>query len=147
MAYGLLKEDFYLFSSIMLLFLVVLIVLFQPFKPQYQVYNTIHTLLFLNLAMWFMTVVLTYRSRSIAFAVFASAVVIILPLFYITGLVLKWMHSRKFYYEHFVSKMYCLFQRNANNVVETDCINSIPYQNVLNADPANCGNNKYGIFD
>ena len=47
-AYGLIKESFYPFASIVLLFIVALIVIFQPFKSQYRVYNTVHALLFLN---------------------------------------------------------------------------------------------------
>ena len=154
--YGVIKESFYPFASIVLLFLVALIIIFQPFKAQYRVYNTMHALLFLNLAMWFMTVVLTYRSRLTIFSMIVSAVVAILPLFYVTALVLKWVYSRKFCYQRIVSKMCCFFWRNANDVAETDSIDSIPYRmeceqheklNFLNTDPANCGSNKYRTFD
>ena len=81
------KEKLLSIAAIVLLFLVALIVFFQPFRRQYRVYNTIHALLFLNLAMFFMTVVFTNRSRLTAFAIAMSAVAAILPLFYIISLV------------------------------------------------------------
>ena len=153
LVYGLTKKSFYPLGSILLLFLVALIVTVQPFKPQYGVYNTIHALLFLNLAVWFMTVVLvTYDSKLTIFAFTLSASVAILPLVYVTGLVLKWTYSKKFCYKHFVSK----FMRiRAYDVPEADSINSIPYrmecerhdeQKVLHPDPVNDDSSKYGTF-
>ena len=152
LVYGLVKESFYSFASIMLLFLIALIIIFQPFKPQYGVYNTIHSLLFLNLAMWFMTVVFTPRSRSTTFALTISAIVAILPLFYITGLVFKWVYSRKLCYKHFILKICCCLQRSDHGPIETDSIDSIPYRleyeqhderKFLN-DSGNC---EYGTID
>ena len=51
--YGFIKNVyFYPFASLLLHFLVAMIVFVQLFKPQFGVYNTIHTLLFLNLAIY-----------------------------------------------------------------------------------------------
>ena len=128
-AYGLIKESFYPFASIVLLFIVALIVIFQPFKFQYQVYNTVHALLFLNLAVFFMTLVFLYKSQLTTFSLILSAAVAILPLFYITGLVLKWIYSRKScYHGHFISKLLCFLQRSDHGLTETDSIDSIPYR-------------------
>ena len=127
-AYGLIKGSFYPFASIVLLFIVALIVIFQPFKSQYRVYNTVHALLFLNLAVFFMTLVFLYQSQRTIFSLILSVAVAILPLFYITGLVLKWIYSRKSCYGHFTSKLLCFLQRNDHGLTETDSIDSIPYR-------------------
>ena len=148
-AYGLIKENFYLFASIVLLFLVALIVIFQPFKSQYRVYNTVHVLLFLNLAVFFMTLVLSYKSRLTTFSLILSVAVAILPLFYITGLVFKWIYSRKSCYRHFILKVLCFLQTSDHDLTETDSIDSIPYrmeyeqngeQSIVN------DSNEYGTF-
>ena len=155
LVYGLVKHSFYPLASILLLFLVALVFTVQPFKPQYGVYNTIHALLFLNLAMWFMTAVYTLNSTLTIFAFTLSVIVAILPLFYVTGLVLKWIYSRKFcHIKHFVSKLCCFMRIRDYNFLETD---SIPYRmecewhderNVLHPDPrpVDDDSSKYGTF-
>ena len=153
LVYGLVKKSFYPLASILLLFLVALIFTVQPFKPQYGVYNTVHALLFLNLAMWFMTAVYMHNSTLTIFAYTLSAIVAILPLFYVTGLVSKWIYLRKFcHIKHFGSRLCCFMRICAYCVLETD---SIPYrvecerhdeQNVLHPDPVNDDSSKYGTF-
>ena len=151
--YGFVKYSFYPLASILLLILVALIVTVQPFKPQYGVYNTIHALLFLNLSMWFMTdVLVTYDSQLTIFAFILSAIVAILPLFYVIGLVSKWIHSKTFCHKHSVSKLCCFMRRHGYDVSETVSIDSIPYrseyeqhdeQKVLHLNPVDGGSSMH----
>ena len=103
-AYGFIKNVyFYPFASFLLLFLVAMIVSVQPFKPQFEVYNTIHVLLFLNLAVWFATCVSFTLLHIEKLSLTLPAVAAILPLFYATCLVLKWIYSHKILQKYFKS--------------------------------------------
>jgi hypothetical protein len=145
-AYGLIKESFYPFASIVLLFLVALIIIFQPFKPQYRVYNTVHALLLLNLAMFWVTLVFLYKSPLTTFGLILSVTVAILPLFYITGLVLKWIYSRQSCRRHFISKVLCFLRKSDHGLVETDSIDSIPYRMECERNAGEQNIEKYGTF-
>lgn len=103
LVYAFIKNAFfYPFSSILLLVVVALIVICQPFKSRFKVYNTIHAFLFLNLATWFVAVICSAISVSKAsyldtFSLVLSGFVGILPLLYVTGLVLKWIYRQKIF--------------------------------------------------
>ena len=98
---------FYPFASILLLFLAALVTVVQPFKQQFGVYNSIHVLLLLNLAAWFVTVQCIHISSVKAayvekFSSTLSVTIAILPLFYISFVVLKWVYSRKLVQRYYV---------------------------------------------
>ena len=129
---------FYPFASILLLLLVALIVICQPFKSHFKVYNTIHALLILNLAMWFVTIICSSISVLKAsyldkFSLALSGFVAILPLLYVTGLVLKWIYKQKIFRKILMNLItFCHFKKFSNthkddefDSVESD---SLPYR-------------------
>ena len=156
LVYGINKESFYPLASILLLLLIALIFTVRPFKPQFGVYNGIHALLVLNLAMWFMTVVFVqHNTRLTDVAYILLAIVTVLPLFYITGLVFKWIYSKRFIQKYFISKLCCFRRKRADNVLESDSADSIPYRmeyeqtgdrEALRSGAVGCGSSKYGTF-
>ena len=99
--YALFKEEFYNVAPSFLLCLAMLIVMIQPFKKQFGVYNSIHTLLILNLIMLLSTIAclasvsVRVQASTRLYSYILSMIFSILPLFYITYLVLKWMRSQK----------------------------------------------------
>ena len=103
--YALFKEEFYNIAPSFLLCLIMLIVLIQPFKKQFGVYNSVHALLILNLSMLFSTASClggaSVQASAATYSVTLSTVVAILPLFYITYIALKWMHSQSLFQECF----------------------------------------------
>ena len=161
LVYGFVKNSFfYPFASILLLFLVALIVVCQPFKTQFRVYNIIHALLFLNLAMWFVTVICTNisvlkTSYLDKFSLALSGCVGILPLLYITGLVLKWIYWQKIFQKCLV-KYNCNFfhhfrkLRNTHQDEEYDSfLHRVEHSNqerVLCQNFSNCSTSGYGTF-
>ena len=96
--YALLREGFYSIAPIFLLCLVVLIIMIRPFKKQFGIYNSIHALLILDLIILLSTIscldTAFMQASTVIYYIIPSTVVCILPLFYITGLVIKWMRSQ-----------------------------------------------------
>lgn len=129
---------FYPFASVLLLFIVALIVVCQPFKPQFAKYNTIHALLFLNLSLWFGSVTCINVSALKApylnkFSVILSSIIAILPLFYISWIVLKWAYSQKAIWNFFARNCQYCFQfkklvTKHQEKKDSDSIDSIPYR-------------------
>ena len=136
--YGCIKNlDYYPFALIFLLVLVVLIVIFQPFKPQFSIYNTIYTSLILNLAVWNITMVCVNiaalkASYTLTFSVVLATITSILPLFYITTLLFKWLYSLKLV-QYFCTR-YCAFCRvqkltsGMDDFQESTMDNSFPHR-------------------
>ena len=97
-----------------------------------------------------MTLVLLYKSQLTTFGLILSVAVAILPLFYITGLVFKWIYSRKSCYGRFISKLLCFLRRNDHSPTETDSIDSIPYRMECEQDGEQSivinDSNEYGTF-
>ena len=62
------------------------------------------------------------------FALVLSVFVVILPLFYTTCLVSKWICSRKFCHKLFISKLSYIIIKLSQTDPETDSIDSIPYR-------------------
>ena len=90
---------FYAVAQFILIVFAVLIATIQPYKVQFAVYNIVDTVFILLLALWCCTVLCLelaslkdhryqYSSQVV------SAVVAVLPLFYITAITLHWMCSR-----------------------------------------------------
>ena len=156
LVYGLIKKSFYQVACILLIILVALIIAFQPFKPQYGVYNTIHALHILNLAILFMIAIYSYDSMFSKSALVLSAIVTILPLLYATGLVSKWICSREFCRNHFISKFSSIIiRKHSHTDPETDSIDSVPYraehehydeEEVVCPDPIDGDSSTYGTF-
>lgn len=96
--YALFREEFYSIAPAFLLALVMLIVMIRPFKKQFGIYNSIHALLILDLiTLLSITTCLStafVRASTMTYSVILSTIVCILPLFYISGLVIKWMRSQ-----------------------------------------------------
>ena len=103
--YALFREEFYSIAPIFLLCLVMLIVMIRPFKKQFGIYNSIHVLLILDLTMLLSTVTCLntafVQASSVTFSIILSTVACILPLFYITSLVIKWMRSQSLFQKCF----------------------------------------------
>ena len=128
---------FYAFASILLLFVVAIIIVCQPFKPQFGKYNTIHALLFLNLAIWFGSVVCITISSLKAhnlttFSMYSSTFIVVLPLVYITFVVLKWIYLQKAVWNLFVKYLsYCYRFTSVTQLSQdkdSDSIDSLPYR-------------------
>ena len=90
---------FYAVGQFLLIVFAVLIAIIQPYKAQFAVYNKVDTVFILLLALWYCTVTCLelaslkdhryqYSSQVV------SAVVAVLPLFYITAITLQWVCSR-----------------------------------------------------
>lgn len=150
---------FYPFASILLLFVVALIVVCQPFKPQFGVYNTIHALLFLNLATWLASVtciqISTFKaSYLIKFSLGLIGIIAILPLLYITYLILKWIFLQKLvqkFLTKYMNSCYCFQDTNRTSEVDQD--DSIPYRmedptddQMINSDIITNVGSDYGTF-
>ena len=139
--YSLIKNIyFFSLASTLLLPVVALIVVCQPFKPQFGKYNTIHACLFLNLAMWLgsITIIhdssLYYNTKCLqTFSLLISTIIAILPLVYITYIVLKWTYLQKALWTYFVKhcSRCCHFNNitRPHQVQESDSIDSLPYRN------------------
>ena len=99
--YALFKEEFYNIAPSFLLCLAMLIVMIQPFKKQFGIYNSIHALLILNLIMLLSVIsclsIALVQASTVMYSCILAMVVSILPLFYITCLVLKWMYSQNLF--------------------------------------------------
>ena len=113
--YGVVKDGtFYPIAAAFLLLLTALIFVFQPFKTKFKVYNTIHALLILILALWCVVVTCMdtepIRTSFITkFSLALSAVIPTLPSFYIVFLLLKWLYSKRDFQYCFVK--HCKFCR------------------------------------
>ena len=157
LVYAFIKNSFfYPFASFLLLLVVVLIVICQPFKSRFKVYNTIHALLILNLAMFFITIICSSISLLKAsyldkFSLVLCGFVAILPLLYVTGLVLKWIYKQKVFrklsmtFYHFKN----VHQDDQFNSIESD---SLPYRMEHSEHPVQCQHfsnftsSEYGTF-
>ena len=159
LVYGFVQNSsFYPFATILLLVLVALIVVCQPFKLQFRVYNTIHALLILNLAMWFVTVtcsnISVIKASYILFSRAISGLISILPLIYVTGLVLKWICKQKMFRKLVKScTTLCHFQKpNLKNPHHYDSTESLPYKMEHSEERVHCQHfsnftsSQYGTF-
>lgn len=160
LVYGFVKNScFYPFAMILLLFLVALIVICQPFKSQFSMYNTIHALLILNLAMWFATVTSSNISVIKApfideFSLALSGFIGVLPLIYVTGLVLKWIFKQKLFRKLLMmcTTLHCFQKSNLENTRHFDSIESLPYRMEHEEDQKYCQHfsnltsSEYGTF-
>ena len=139
LVYAFIKNSFfYPFASVLLLLLVTLIVICQPFKPQFRIYNTIHALLILNMAMWFVTIICSSISLQKAsyldtFSLVLSGFVAVLPLLYVTGLILKWIYKQKMFGKFLrIFIMFChipIFKKTRqNDELDSTESDSLPYR-------------------
>ena len=134
--YALFREEFYNIAPSFLLCLAMLLVMIRPFKKQFEIYNSIHALLILNLTMLLSTVKCigstSVQASTVTYSVILSLLVSILPLFYITGLVLKWMHSQSLFQRCFkkcFSNNYCQFWHTKNQLQDSDLYSeSLPHR-------------------
>ena len=165
LVYSFVKNSFfYPFAAFLLLIVVALIVICQPFKPQFRMYNTIHALLFLNLSMWFVSVICADISVQKAhnldiFSLALSGFVAILPLLYVTGLTLKWMYKHKIIRDSLARCTCCckkIKKISSNTHQDDDCdiIDSLPYRMETSQGRVQCQNfsnckklgSEYGTF-
>ena len=150
---------FYPFASILLLFLAALVTVVQPFKQQFGVYNSIHVLLLLNLAAWFVTVQCIHISSVKAayvekFSSTLSVTIAILPLFYISFVVLKWVYSRKLVQRYYVKCCgTCQGKDSKDGSQESSSTDSLPYhichpegEQPLHVKTANVSYSEYGTI-
>ena len=154
------NNTFYPLASMILLLLVSLIILLKPFKPQFKVYNSIHAMLFLNLAVYSTTITIISASSLMASYItmkitcILSIISTLLPLFYIAILLFKWFYSQRLV-QYYVVR-YCNFCRlhkvmnGTNCTQESDVDESLPHrlENVGEDEPLHTTRNtmNYGSF-
>ena len=106
---------FYAVGQFMLIVYAMLIALIQPYKAEFAVYNKVDTVFILLLALWYCTVMCVeltsskdHRYQYLSQVV--SAMVAVLPLFYITAITLYWMCSRTMIGRNLIRKIRGCFQ-------------------------------------
>ena len=138
--YGVVKDStFYPIAAAFLLLLAALIFLFQPFKTQFKLYNSIHAILILNLALWCVVItclntepIITSFIKKCSFAF--AALIPILPSFYIVVLLLKWLYSQRLFRYYFVKLCrFCRIQKTKtgmddSQVQESFADESLPHR-------------------
>ena len=133
--YALFKEEFYSIAPSFLLCLVMLIVTVRPFKKQFEIYNSIHALLLLVLITLLSTIsclsTAVVRASTVTYSVILSTIVCILPLFYITGLVIKilWMRSQSLFQRCFKKCFdHCQWWQTKDQPQDSDFSESLPHR-------------------
>jgi hypothetical protein len=132
--YAVFKEEFYDIAQSFLLCLVMLIVIIRPFKKQFEVYNLIHAFLILDLILLLSIITCLgtalVRASTVTFSVILSMVACLLPLFYITGLVIKWMCSQSLFQTCFKKcfNNYCRLWHTMDQPQDSDFSESLPHR-------------------
>ena len=147
---------FYSLASILLIFLVTLIIVFQPFKEQFKAYNSIYSLLLVNLAVFFITIGCIHAASLAAshtlkvIACAFSFFITILPLFYVSFFVLKWLFSLSLIQSCFLT--YCTACHSRKRTDDSDLDESFAQrmeypgeeQRLIHANDPNIQNSQYG---
>ena len=129
------KSYFYPIAAIIFQLLAVLIIVVKPFKPQFAIYNSIHAVFLLNLAMWCVTAHCIAQGLLKALGQYVqviSAIIAILPLLYITFLALKWIYLRQSVQTYCVQHLGIRLRRKShvgeNENEDARSIDSLPYR-------------------
>ena len=125
---------FYAVGQFMLIVFAMLIAIIQPYKAQFAVYNIVDTVFILLLALWNCSVMCLelasmkdhrykYSSQVV------SAVIAILPLFYITAITLHWVCSRTKIGQNVIRKTQGCFQcQPPSQLQDTNNKDSLPHR-------------------
>ena len=105
----------------------------RPFKKQFGIYNSIHALLILDLITLLSTIsclnTAFMQASTVIYYIIPSIIVCILPLFYITGLVSKWMCSQSLFQKCFKKCFdHCQLWHTKEQPQNSDFSESLPHR-------------------
>ena len=125
---------FYAVGQIFLIVFAMLIAIVQPYKAHFAVYNKVDTVFILLLALWYCVVLYVeltslkdhryqYSSQVV------SAVVAVLPLFYITAITLHWLCSRTKIGQNVIRKIQgCVQHQPSLQLQDTNDEDTLPHR-------------------
>ena len=153
-----LNSVLYATATVVLICLAVSIAIIQPYKPHLASYNTISSLLVLNLALWCATVTCITLTGLLLQRLHHAAMILsffvgALPLFYMSFVFLCWLCSRKDIGQRVKRRIRTWIRENSRQLSETDLEESLPdrlinpgeYEEITNSVPSEVGYENHSL--
>jgi len=122
---------FYGGAQIVFVSLAMMIAIMQPYKPQFSIYNAVDSVLVLLMALWCATVVsiniaAMKAQKWLKFWMILSFLLAVLPLVYLSVVILHWMCCQKKLVRRMIGTMSHWIERSTGQMIAFDIEESLP---------------------